>query len=96
MSVLSFEHVHVSQDGLPTLQDISMNLQAGDFVYLIGKTGSGKSTFLSRFLRNCQLMLDKLLCWVFLKPIKIGRYSLFAPEIGFCISRFSIAYGSGC
>ena len=45
MSVLSFEHVHVSQDGLPTLQDISMNLQAGDFVYLIGKTGSGKSTF---------------------------------------------------
>ena len=45
MSVLSFEHVHVSQDGLPTLQDISLSLNAGDFVYLIGKTGSGKSTF---------------------------------------------------
>jgi len=45
MSVLSFEHVHISQDGLPTLQDISMHLHSGDFVYLIGKTGSGKSTF---------------------------------------------------
>jgi cell division transport system ATP-binding protein len=52
MSVLSFEHVHVSQDGLPTLQDISMHLQAGDFVYLIGKTGSGKSTFFVNSGRN--------------------------------------------
>lgn len=59
MSVLSFEHVHVSQDGLPTLQDISLSLNVGDFVYLIGKTGSGKVLFLNRFMQNYQSMQDK-------------------------------------
>ena len=45
MSILSFKNVHVSQDGIPTLQDVSVELNPGDFVYLIGKSGSGKSTF---------------------------------------------------
>jgi general secretion pathway protein F len=45
MSILSFKNVHVSQDGVPTLLDISLELNQGDFVYLIGKSGSGKSTF---------------------------------------------------
>ena len=45
MSVLSFENVHISQEGIPTLTDISLTVEAGEFYYLIGKSGSGKSTF---------------------------------------------------
>jgi cell division transport system ATP-binding protein len=45
MSVLSFEQVSISQDGVNTLEDINLTINAGDFYYLIGKTGSGKSTF---------------------------------------------------
>ncbi|MFM6913642.1 MAG: ATP-binding cassette domain-containing protein, partial [Aquirufa sp.] len=45
MSVLSFEQVSISQDGVNTLEDINLTINEGDFYYLIGKTGSGKSTF---------------------------------------------------
>lgn len=45
MFVLSFENVHVSQEGIPTLTDITLSVGAGEFYYLIGKSGSGKSTF---------------------------------------------------
>jgi cell division transport system ATP-binding protein len=45
MSVLSFQNVHISQEGIPTLTDISLTVEAGEFYYLVGKSGSGKSTF---------------------------------------------------
>ncbi len=45
MSVLSFESVHISHEGVPTLADVSITIGAGEFYYLIGKSGSGKSTF---------------------------------------------------
>ena len=45
MSILSFEHVSISQEGIPTLTDINLSVEAGEFYYLIGRTGSGKSTF---------------------------------------------------
>ena len=44
MSVLSFEQVTISQEGVNTLKDINLTINGGDFYYLIGKTGSGKST----------------------------------------------------
>lgn len=44
MSVLSFEQVTISQEGVNTLEDINLTINVGDFYYLIGKTGSGKST----------------------------------------------------
>lgn len=45
MSVLSFEQVTITQEGVNTLEDINLTINGGDFYYLIGKTGSGKSTF---------------------------------------------------
>ncbi|MHA8052560.1 cell division ATP-binding protein FtsE [Aquirufa sp. Wall-65K1] len=44
MAVLSFENVTILQDGIPTLQNINLEMNEGEFAYLIGKTGSGKST----------------------------------------------------
>ena len=36
----------------PALNDVSVNLEAGEFVFLIGSSGSGKSTFLRLLLRE--------------------------------------------
>lgn len=46
MSVVSFNNVSISQGGKVILNNIDFSVDAGEFVYLIGKTGSGKSSIL--------------------------------------------------
>jgi len=44
--VITFENVHVSYNNRVVLDGINFSLENGDFVYLIGQTGAGKSSFL--------------------------------------------------
>ena len=44
--LISYKKVSINQQALCVLTDIDFELNKGDFVYLIGKVGSGKSTFL--------------------------------------------------
>lgn len=44
--VIDYQKVDLDRDGNLILSDISLSILEGDFVYLIGKVGSGKSTFL--------------------------------------------------
>ncbi|NDW09100.1 cell division ATP-binding protein FtsE [Dysgonomonas sp. 520] len=44
--IVEYSGVSLSRDRNIILQDINVKIAEGDFVYLIGKVGSGKSTFL--------------------------------------------------
>jgi cell division transport system ATP-binding protein len=44
--ILKYKDVDLERDGNIILSDINISISEGDFVYLIGKVGSGKSTFL--------------------------------------------------
>ncbi len=44
--VLNLDHVDIYQDQKLILGDVSFTIHKGDFVYLIGQTGSGKSSLL--------------------------------------------------
>jgi len=44
--VIQIEHANIYQSGNLILQDVNLNMQKGEFVYLVGKTGTGKSSLL--------------------------------------------------
>ena len=44
--LIRYQNVSVCQQGLEILEDVNFELNKGEFVYLIGKVGSGKTSFL--------------------------------------------------
>lgn len=44
--IIRYQNVSICQQGLEILNDINFELHKGEFVYLIGKVGSGKTSFL--------------------------------------------------
>lgn len=44
--LLRYSDVRISQQEVDVLEEVNLELSGGEFVYLIGKVGSGKSTFL--------------------------------------------------
>ena len=45
-TILSLKDVSIYQDSNLVLADINLDVHKGDFIYFIGKTGSGKRSFL--------------------------------------------------
>lgn len=46
MPQINYHHVEVRQQEMIVLEDVNFQIQPGEFVYLIGKVGSGKSSLL--------------------------------------------------
>jgi ABC-type cobalamin/Fe3+-siderophores transport system ATPase subunit len=44
MDIIDYRNVEVRQEDMYVLGDVTFTVQEGDFVYLIGKVGSGKSS----------------------------------------------------
>ena len=46
MKLLEYKGVNICQEGIDVLSDVDFSLEQGEFVYLCGKVGSGKSSLL--------------------------------------------------
>ncbi len=54
-AVLSLKNATIYQDKNPVLTDVNIEVKHGEFLYLIGRTGSGKSSFLKTLYADLAL-----------------------------------------
>ena len=54
--IIRYQNVCVSQQGLEILEGVDFELSQGEFVYLIGKVGSGKTSFLKTIYGELEIL----------------------------------------
>ena len=53
--MIRLEHVSKTyQQGVPALNDVSIDIEQGEFVFIMGKSGSGKSTLIKLLLKELE------------------------------------------
>jgi cell division transport system ATP-binding protein len=58
--VVRVKEAHIFQDHSTVLKDINFNIEKGEFVFLVGRTGSGKSSLLKTFYADLVLRLGDI------------------------------------
>lgn len=54
-TIASLKNVNISQENNMILKNINLDVKRGDFIYVIGKTGSGKSSFMKTLYADLPL-----------------------------------------
>jgi cell division transport system ATP-binding protein len=54
-NIIDLKHVNIYQGNNLVLQDVNFKVQKGEFVYLVGKTGTGKSSLLKTMYGDLRL-----------------------------------------
>ncbi len=50
------KNVTIAQEGKTILSDVNLDVNHGEFIYIIGKTGSGKSSFMKALYADLPLL----------------------------------------
>jgi cell division transport system ATP-binding protein len=54
-NIIEVKNTHIYQQSSPILSDLNFNIQKGEFVYIIGRTGTGKSSLLKTLYADLPL-----------------------------------------
>lgn len=91
--IISVDHVDIHQEQQLILQDISFDIHKGEFVYLIGKTGSGKSSLLKTLYADLPLLQGQIKITGFqLETIKKTKIPFLRRKIGIIFQDFQLFY----
>src|SRR5688572_32352776 len=89
--VVHVKGVSVFHDHNTILGDISFDIQKGEFVYLVGRTGSGKSSLLKTLYADLPLRMGDITVAGFkIKGIKSSDVPLLRRKLGIIFQDFQL------
>jgi cell division transport system ATP-binding protein len=89
--VVHVKGVSVFQDHNTILGDVSFDIQKGEFVYMVGRTGSGKSSLLKTLYADLSLRLGEMKVTGFdIRVIKPGQIPLLRRKLGIIFQDFQL------
>jgi cell division transport system ATP-binding protein len=90
-SAISFENASIYQQGHLVLSDVQLSLNSGEFAYLVGKTGTGKSSLLRTMYCDLPLLKGKgSIAGYDLEKIKTKEVPFLRRKLGIVFQDFQL------
>ena len=90
-SILNIDKVSIYQQDEIILENINININKGDFIYLIGKTGSGKSSLIKTLYADLKLKKGFISVGGFtLKDLKEKKIPFLRRKLGIVFQDFNL------
>jgi cell division transport system ATP-binding protein len=90
-AVIQLENVRIDQEDNIVLRDVNLHVNNGEFVYLIGRTGSGKSSLLKTLYADLPLKSGKGMCCGYdLSTIKRRQIPYLRRKLGIVFQDFEL------
>ncbi|MCK6618152.1 MAG: ATP-binding cassette domain-containing protein [Cyclobacteriaceae bacterium] len=89
--VIRVKDAHIFQDSSTVLADINFDIEKGEFVFLVGRTGSGKSSLLKTLYADLPLRLGDISVAGFnIRGIKHSQIPLLRRKLGIIFQDFQL------
>jgi len=89
--IISLENVDVFQQKHLVLAQVNLHIKRGEFVYLIGHTGSGKSSLLKTIYGDLHIHQGEgQVCGFNLKTMKLGEIPFLRRKLGIVFQDFQL------
>lgn len=90
-SIINLQNISVLQKNKLVLANVNFNVNTGDFIYLIGKTGSGKSSLLQILYADLDVEDGSaFICGYDLKTIKRNEIPYLRRRLGIIFQNFQL------
>ena len=89
--IITISDLHISFKNNEILKNINLNIDEGDFIYLIGETGSGKSALLKSLYKEINFQKGRISVGEFnLNDIKKNKIAYLRRQLGIIFQDFQL------
>ena len=90
--MITFENVTKSYgNGAPALSNLNIEIEAGEFVFVVGTSGSGKSTFIKLLLKELEPTEGKIIVNdTELRKLRSGKTAKYRRKVGVVFQDFRL------